>query len=195
MRRFRRWLFNALAAVSLLLWVITIIVWVRSEFAYDEFAKLSIDRGTGNYVLPVIVWDDGRLEVLLRTEHFDKPPLGKPPLRDHPWRHIPNNSYSHYPHGAQYNGMSNVKWIWFYHPLLRDAVVQGTSEYWIVVRLWIIAALTSIAPSVWVWQTKREHGRAAQGFCRQCGYDLRATPDRCPECGSIPPKPEEAISG
>jgi hypothetical protein len=61
---------------------------------------------------------------------------------------------------------------------------------------WLVAAFLSLPAVVWTARSfgniRRAH-KARHGVCTKCGYDLRATPDRCPECGTIPSKKEIAL--
>jgi predicted amidophosphoribosyltransferase len=51
---------------------------------------------------------------------------------------------------------------------------------------WFLTAIAAVLPVV---QSKRYlrhrriESRRKRGLCFDCGYDLRASPDRCPECG------------
>ena len=57
----------------------------------------------------------------------------------------------------------------------------------VVVPQWLLVLLTLTPPAFRLGVTqRRRRNRLRQGRCLQCGYDLRATPDRCPECGTIP---------
>jgi hypothetical protein len=57
---------------------------------------------------------------------------------------------------------------------------------WIRIPLWFFLLLTCIAPLLWL--DRRRFRTFPPGCCRNCGYDLRATPQRCPECGAVPTK-------
>jgi len=57
-----------------------------------------------------------------------------------------------------------------------------------VVPGWFILLTSAILPILCVICRLRRRLRLRAGLCPRCGYDLRATPDRCPECGAIPEK-------
>ena|ERR1700722_2764708 len=58
----------------------------------------------------------------------------------------------------------------------------------IVVPLWIGALICAAVPLAWAIRQVARRKVLKGGLCPACGYDLRATPERCPECGAIPVK-------
>jgi len=116
------------------------------------------------------------------------------------------------------SGMVSSRSTWLYHRLSPDPLrnmlpgrVVGAFGYGvcdtslppqvpvykaIVLPYWL---LIGIAMSPWlVYAWRRWRGRAARriaaGLCPACGYDLRASPERCPECGAACPTPVPATA-
>ena len=61
------------------------------------------------------------------------------------------------------------------------------------VRHPVLVGCLLVLPAAWpmayasdLYRQRRILRRLAAGQCLACGYDLRATPNRCPECGRIP---------
>jgi hypothetical protein len=189
MRRLLRILLNAATVLSLMLCLGTLVLWARSywhldrvTFTHDfvpglpphpEVAQRNRRHGwcdaaslNGRIAFRVeletaLAFGNGWVTVPLR----DDPPLADVRLEHHLAQHAAGFGYA-----AVVAPFPFAGW---------DEPVVTRS---LVLPHWFLAVVFAALPIKWQLRRRR---RAAPGLCSSCGYDLRATPDRCPECGTI----------
>jgi hypothetical protein len=156
----RRRLFTILSAISLLLCVAAAWLWQRSYNVADAWTIPDLSRHP----------DRTRSEEL-RSE------TGLVSIET--WHGIFGTTFDHWAYDNSAPGA-------FSQPagVIRfryDHTSEGMSIYF---PHWFVFAVLAILPTIWFIQFRRRR-RLKPGHCPHCNYDLRATPDRCPECGHV----------
>lgn len=64
--------------------------------------------------------------------------------------------------------------------------IRGTTSPWFIgIPYWSLVLLSLLSPACIMIARGCGRLRDSRAGCSICGYDLRATPERCPECGTL----------
>ncbi|MDB5173601.1 MAG: hypothetical protein JWN51_2374 [Phycisphaerales bacterium] len=187
----RRRLFTLLSALSLLLFVGTCGLWVRS---YGRCDVLWMERSHRFRLAS----ERGKIEISTASKFSTEDNYWSKIHRERPSPYSANWTFTHFSSEvASRRIISTFDFELHHHEpgLPIGDAGWNISDYQIIssarVPFWFCAIAESLIPSVWLWRVVRDPRARQRGSCRVCGYDLRATPDRCPECGTVPPAKKE----
>ena len=193
-----RWLFNLMTLLSLALCVAVTALWVRSDFVRDQLRTGSVQINTDAGFVGCTVCESGATELTEWTAGTDSD-------------YFPTGAVPDPSHLQRLESLERIYWTVQSvqdYPLLRVqkgrwAIVEGFTRdepdppdvSYIVspyvayrVPYWPAAVLTGVLPAASAMtagvRRRRSRSRTGRGLCPRCGFDLRATPGRCPECGT-----------
>jgi hypothetical protein len=177
----RRRLFTILSALSLVLFVGACAMWARSYRVADGYHGHTPWWDTNFYSTQGVLSFEAFHNTGTRPyEHgfekrspfetsLDAPTPGQPGVR-------------------HFGSLLGITWYVTDGGLWKWGEVYKLPQYRVLlVPFRFFAILFLLLPVIHFFRRKRSRRLFRErGRCPSCGYDLRATPDRCPECGTVP---------
>jgi hypothetical protein len=207
----RHRLLRAAAAVSSVLFVVVGILWVRGRFIEDRLVYNTRSAATLT-TRSDSIWSVAGDIYLVRSEHlytrqldfdYEDPANTANGLAKNSWvPTAPGFGYGkievgHISHSLsglfRFRFMANASSTSVVTPLFvydRMTIIAPGGRSTANLRFtrlfvsnWLLMMLLSIAPLLWARRRHWTMKTSAFNLCPACGYDLRASADRCPECG------------
>lgn len=167
----------------------SVVAW---RFHSGEIVSLAISRGDleiGRY------GPCGDLPHVLHFTHFSTLPVKLTPARgglDLSGYLVPSEwSMAYRPVQRSYRFSGAIGFAWEVgsprYSLWRGGVraVSGNDRLFILLPVWAILPVAGLPLILCCVSAFRSSRRVARKYCVFCGYDLSATPSRCPECGAV----------
>ena len=170
---------KTLTIISLLGLALSLALWGASYF--------NVVRATHRCNYPIVIsgvmnenWQGGSLALIGGALKYGMGGFGYWPLSDGRMFQITlGNS------GEQYLEAQPPRWI--------SRGPTGLGTHWrfvymsgrvLILPLWIPTVLFGILPTIALVRIRRRRRRRKLGLCVKCGYDLRGSANRCPECNT-----------
>jgi hypothetical protein len=176
----KRRLFTKVSVISLVTFVVVSVLGLHS---YVNGARLTF--AIRHYDFDFVVWE-GRALVWIKAP--------KPPTILDPWTVANFKDWPHKESRPWWRRHIDLD----YNPvnpgygLLGAWSLEKRDRYWDL-PCWPTYLATVVMPASWLFRRFRRRPRTSTNACATCGYDLRATPLRCPECGTESKKPEAIL--
>jgi hypothetical protein len=181
----RQRLYNLITVVSLVLCIAALTAWLRSVHHYDRIDYTRVDRSQRFHRTWIVTSNAGQCtfgRVIFA--------LNQPAANPHPGWEVQSSARSTSPllMWPPYRASAFSTEFSFASRTPTGMSVFGTAgsftDWQEVFPHWVAVVLFLVVPAIRCtrWLRRRRAERA--GHCPRCGYDLRATPDRCPECGA-----------
>ncbi len=196
-RRFSEILLTAVTAISFLLAIATGILWIQSGRVQDELIYYMIDSPNRSTTFCRIRSSRGLLSVSTSNMYYasreqirfiDPTQPSYNPGSDMPtwgWSRNASAGTPYHPQGSFWN----QRGFRFTFPRWIPSPTPGrwrVGSFWM--PHWFLLLICLILPGLSFRRRLRRLHRARLNLCARCGYDLRASPERCPECGAVAKK-------
>jgi hypothetical protein len=191
-----RRIFAVMPILSSLLCAATIVLWVRSQTTHDRLTHYghayarTIESDAGRII--VSREDNSDAEQIraytlrLVADHRDLAYILQDPAIAHELRkadpHWEREAVPAWGSAASFRPPPSRIGFGVAHGMSFGDWARGGR--WFIVPHWAVVLLTAALPMVFLARFAQRLRRNRRGFCPVCGYDLRASKDRCPECGT-----------